>query len=158
MVESPWTKGLPSKVAANALASSAKQQGFGGSSPSVLLASLVRLAPGGDELAGDIGALLTTEHLGRWRDNPKLATPVLSGLARHRLPDIAVLVLGLMQGSQVELDMYHYSSAITACEKGQKWQRAFDLLAEMKDCGVQRDCVAFSAAVSAAEKQGRWSE
>ncbi|CAE8613839.1 unnamed protein product, partial [Polarella glacialis] len=60
--------------------------------------------------------------LGRWRKNPRLATVILGGLARKRLPGVSVHVLSVMQASQVEVDVYHCSAAISACEKGGQWQ------------------------------------
>ncbi|CAE8592638.1 unnamed protein product, partial [Polarella glacialis] len=42
-------------------------------------------------------------ELGAWRRNPKFATVVLSGLSRHRLPEVAELVLRFMQDGRVEL-------------------------------------------------------
>jgi pentatricopeptide repeat protein len=49
-----------------------------------------------------------------------------------------------------------YSAAISACEKGSQWQRALDLLQEMKDCDIRPVVIIYSAAMSACEKGGQW--
>ncbi|CAE8664047.1 unnamed protein product, partial [Polarella glacialis] len=55
--------------------------------------------------------------LDRWRENPRAAAVVLSGLARKRLPNICVHILTVMQASRVEVNVYHCTAAISACEK-----------------------------------------
>jgi pentatricopeptide repeat protein len=40
-----------------------------------------------------------------------------------------------------------YNALISACEKGQQWERALDTFADMKQAGVQPDVVTFSALV-----------
>ena len=52
----------------------------------------------------------------------------------------------------VNKNVITYSAAITACEKGQQWQIALELLAEMTFAKVGRSVIAFSAAISASEK------
>ena len=44
-----------------------------------------------------------------------------------------------------------YNAAISACEKGQQWQRALGLLAAMPAAGVVANVVSYNAAISACE-------
>ncbi|CAE8612497.1 unnamed protein product [Polarella glacialis] len=49
-----------------------------------------------------------------------------------------------------------YSSAISACEKGGKWQLALSLLHGMPDERVIPNKISYNAAISACEKVGKW--
>jgi pentatricopeptide repeat protein len=53
-------------------------------------------------------------------------------------------------------DVISYSAAISACEKGSQWQRALDLLKEMREQDVQPDLPCFNAAISACEKGSQY--
>ncbi|CAE8721444.1 unnamed protein product, partial [Polarella glacialis] len=94
--------------------------------------------------------------LGRWRKNPRLATVVLGGLARKRLPDVSVHVLIVMQASRVEVNVYHCSAAISACEKCGQWQMGLNLLNLMPEMRVVPNEITYNAAMSAFEKGGQW--
>ncbi|CAE8732097.1 unnamed protein product, partial [Polarella glacialis] len=119
-----------------------------------VLASLLALDASADDEA--IFQVVASD-LSRWRAKPKLATKVFSQLARHRLPDLAVSVLRILRDNTVDLDMYHYSSCITACEKGYKWQAALSLLWQMPELRIQPDNVCYNSAISACEKGGQWT-
>ncbi len=41
-----------------------------------------------------------------------------------------------MRSSGVPADMVNFNEAISACEKGQQWQRALELLEEMRAAGI----------------------
>ncbi len=45
------------------------------------------------------------------------------------------------------------SWAISACEKGQQWQRALQLLEATQADGVELDVISYNAAISACEKR-----
>ena len=47
-----------------------------------------------------------------------------------------------------------YSAAISACEKGKRWELSLELLEECKTC-VALDTISYSAAISACEKLGQ---
>ena len=61
-----------------------------------------------------------------------------------------------LRGLDVEVNVYHYNAAISACEKGRHWQLAFGLFAEMALSKVDRDVITFNAAFSACEKGRKW--
>ncbi|CAE8597308.1 unnamed protein product [Polarella glacialis] len=121
---------------------------------SILLQRLLDLgrAPCQDEVL----EVLAVE-LGRWKQKtPACATVVLSFLARHRRPCVADHVLALMLEGRLEVNVFHCSAAISACEKGGQWQLALSLLRTMPDMRVTPNEVSYSAAISACEKGGQW--
>ena len=67
-------------------------------------------------------------------------------------------LLDEMRSAGVTPDVYSYSSAISACEKGGELTRALDLLREMRARGVSPNVISFSAAVAACAKGGLWNE
>ncbi|CAE8645022.1 unnamed protein product [Polarella glacialis] len=101
-------------------------------------------------------SLVLAPEVERWRSNPTFATGVLSGLARNRLPEVARQVLSFMGQSRVEVNSFHCSAAISACEKAGKWQHALDLLSQMPQMRVSPTVMCYSAAISACEKGRKW--
>ncbi|CAE8614608.1 unnamed protein product [Polarella glacialis] len=61
-----------------------------------------------------------------------------------------------MQASQVEVNVYHCSAAISACEKDGQWQMALNLLSLMPEAMVVPNVITYSAVISACEKGGQW--
>ena len=53
-------------------------------------------------------------------------------------------------------NVYTYSGAITACEKGRQWQRALELFEEMQQWSIWPDTITYGALVSACEKGHPW--
>ena len=58
-----------------------------------------------------------------------------------------------MQAAGAWANVITYSAAISACEKGQQWQRALQLLEEMQAAGVWANAITYNAASSAC---GTW--
>ena len=58
-----------------------------------------------------------------------------------------------MRQTGPQLDVITFSALVSAREKGQRWQRALDFLAEMRQTGLQLDVISFNALISACEKQ-----
>ncbi|CAK0891727.1 unnamed protein product [Prorocentrum cordatum] len=49
-----------------------------------------------------------------------------------------------------------YSAGISACEKGEQWQRALALLSEMWEAKLEPNVISYSAGISACEKGEQW--
>ncbi|CAE8735702.1 unnamed protein product [Polarella glacialis] len=103
----------------------------------------------------EVSQILSAE-LVRWRGNPRLATIILSGLAKHRLPLLARSVLISMLASRVEANVFHYNTAISACEKAGHWQLALHFFSSMPDLKLAPNKITYSATMSACEKAGQW--
>ncbi len=54
-----------------------------------------------------------------------------------------------MQARGVEADVISYNAAICACEEGQQWQKALQLLEAMLARRVEATVISYSAAISA---------
>ena len=54
--------------------------------------------------------------------------------------------------------MISYNAAIIACEKGNQWAKALDLLQEMTNSGIEPNVISYSAAISACEKGSQWEK
>jgi pentatricopeptide repeat domain-containing protein 1 len=55
-------------------------------------------------------------------------------------------------------NVFSYSAAISACEKGSQWENALELLREMDKCGITPNVVSYNATISAFEKGGQWEK
>ena len=68
--------------------------------------------------------------------------------------------LGLLVLRNVSMppDIITYSAAISACEKGQKWQQALGLLAETRSVSVLPNVITYNTAISACEKGEQWQQ
>ena len=66
---------------------------------------------------------------------------------RPRLPPRADVVDGVHGSALVS-----YSAGISACEKGEQWQRALALLGEMWESNMVPDEIIYNAGISACEK------
>ena len=64
-------------------------------------------------------------------------------------------LLGEMWRSRLEPNVISYSSATSACEKGQQWEQALSLLPEMQSSRLEPDVISYSSAISACEVCGR---
>jgi len=97
---------------------------------------------------GDVERIFANEFED-WQHRPRLATAVLSQLAKERRGRMAWEVLRAMLQHQVETNIYHYGAAIGACEKSADWTLAIDLLDVMTLQRVVPNVYAFSSAISA---------
>eukprot|EP00928_Gymnodinium_smaydae_P064285 TRINITY_DN4766_c0_g1_i1.p1 TRINITY_DN4766_c0_g1~~TRINITY_DN4766_c0_g1_i1.p1 ORF type:complete len:714 (+),score=160.15 TRINITY_DN4766_c0_g1_i1:64-2205(+) len=86
----------------------------------------------------------------------RLATRILRDLARSSRAGVAIACLRTMRAYRLEVNAFHYSAVISACEKGERWETACFLLDEMSRLSVQRDAIVVNAAISACEKGARW--
>ena len=69
----------------------------------------------------------------------------------------ACLLLDRMQtASGLRPNIFSYSAAISACEKGGQWQQALTLFQDMLEGGIRHDIISYNATISACEKGGQW--
>ena len=66
-----------------------------------------------------------------------------------QLAKLVRLVLGEMG---VEISVVHYTAALSASEKAERWQLALELLDEMALAQNEKDVITYRAAISACEK------
>ncbi|CAK9017662.1 Pentatricopeptide repeat-containing protein At1g63150 [Durusdinium trenchii] len=115
--------------------------------------------PGNEDAALLVYQLLSEGNtLTRWARRPAEATCVLNGLAKLRRTILALQVLKVMQRAGVEVNVFHYSSAASACEKSGQWMLAVQLLADMKGGNVQPNVFTFGSAVSSCGVAACWVE
>ncbi|CAK0843967.1 unnamed protein product [Prorocentrum cordatum] len=55
-----------------------------------------------------------------------------------------------------EEHLFSYSAGISACEKGEQWQRALALLGEVWEAKLEPNVISYNAGISACEKGGQW--
>eukprot|EP00973_Karenia_brevis_P048957 6789658-Karenia_brevis.AAC.1 len=53
-------------------------------------------------------------------------------------------------------DVISFNAAISACEKGGRWEHAVLVLDKLLNSGTTADVISFSAAMSACAKGGQW--
>ncbi|CAJ1339016.1 unnamed protein product [Effrenium voratum] len=95
------------------------------------------------------------KELPLWRENPKYAMRTLKAFAEARRHKDAAQLLQIMRQEMVETNNFHYSAAMSACEKSGDWQLALSLLAEMQEL-MDPNAVSVNVAISACEKGCRW--
>ncbi|CAK0903291.1 unnamed protein product [Prorocentrum cordatum] len=61
-----------------------------------------------------------------------------------------------MREAKLELTVISYSAGISACEKGEQWQRALALLSEIWEVKLEPDVISYSAGISACKKGKQW--
>lgn len=120
-----------------------------------LQAALKRILGIGSPTRQDVKAAISGDLESHVRD-PKLATWILSKLARAGRPLVALQLLHVLQEQRLELNVYHASSALTACEKGGLWREGAALVEDMQQKSVRPNQLSFGAAISAREKHGLW--
>lgn len=99
---------------------------------------------------------LLQDDLHMVRRSPKTLTSLLTGLARSHKSNVALKVIRSVQSERIEVNVFHYSSCITAFEKRGLWQYALALMAEMSDTSVNKNMITYSAGISACEKGAQW--
>ncbi|CAE8600596.1 unnamed protein product [Polarella glacialis] len=84
-----------------------------------------------------------------WAKRPKQATQMLTDLAKHELPEIALKVLRCMLHARLEINVFHCSAVMAACEKSGRWQLALSLLLQMPGLRVSPNEFSYNTAISA---------
>ena len=69
----------------------------------------------------------------------------------------ALVVFEKAKAGGVALNTFTFNAAISACAKGGEWQKALDLVDELKQQrGLEPDVITYTAAISACAKGGQW--
>lgn len=89
---------------------------------------------------------------------PKIWTAVLGILSRCRRWELAVALVQWLRSERVDVNEFHYSAVITACDKAGQWRAALDTLDSMwaVDAVAKPNTFCYSAAISACERGGEW--
>ncbi|CAK0803792.1 unnamed protein product [Prorocentrum cordatum] len=61
-----------------------------------------------------------------------------------------------MLEAKLEPTVISYSAGISACEKGEQWERALSLLSEMREGTVEPTVISYTAGIIACEKGKQW--
>ncbi|CAJ1330067.1 unnamed protein product [Effrenium voratum] len=90
--------------------------------------------------------------LEEWRQSPRLATAVLSGLARGHLPGLAARLLRAMEAAALRTDVIHYNSVLTSAQ----WRQALQLLQNAQQRWLRLQSLSCRLGISAC--RGAWSQ
>ena len=91
----------------------------------------------------------------RQRSARTAATPARSGPTRRPAScecDASTCQPWIFHG----FTLVSYSAGISACEKGEQWQRALALLSEMWEAKLEPNVISYNAGISACEKGEQW--
>ncbi|CAE8585044.1 unnamed protein product, partial [Polarella glacialis] len=92
-----------------------------------------------------------------FKSNPRLVTVLLSSQARESRAEIAEKVLDALRRGRVEVNVFHASAVISACDKGRRWALALSVLGSLlPQRNLRPNAFAYSAAMSACAKGGQW--
>ena len=103
--------------------------------------------------------------------HPRVYNAALAACDKGGQPEAAVRLLRRMRAAGVELDVFSYSSAMSACCKppraadgrvdpgrGVAWRTALRLHRTMRGTGVRPNTYTYSSAMTACERGGCWEE
>ena len=71
---------------------------------------------------------------------------------RERQAVAAGSLFSEMWEAKLEPSVISYSAGISACEKGEQWQRALSLLDEMREAKLEPEVISYNAGISACVK------
>ncbi|CAK0843472.1 unnamed protein product [Prorocentrum cordatum] len=89
----------------------------------------------------------TQIQLQRWDQRVRERQTVVPGLAAAQR-DVG--------GEDGARPLVSYNAGISACEKGEQWQRALALVGEMWEAKLEPDVISYSAGISACENGQQW--
>lgn len=64
----------------------------------------------------------------------------------------------VMSSCESEVDKFGRNAVISACDKGQEWERALDLLGPVRRAPLEPDAISCSAGISACSRGARWEQ
>ncbi|CAK0806722.1 unnamed protein product [Prorocentrum cordatum] len=63
-----------------------------------------------------------------------------------------------MQEVKLEPNVMSYNAGISACEKGEQWQRALELLGKMQEVKLEPSVITYNAGIVACRRCGQWQQ
>jgi pentatricopeptide repeat protein len=93
---------------------------------------------------------------GAWGANPRALTQCLRSLGKAHCSQTAVLVVRALEEAGVDINVYHYGSAISTCQANGQWQLALSVIALMSEVKAEANTITYNAAISACEKASQW--
>ncbi|CAK9006243.1 Pentatricopeptide repeat-containing protein At2g31400 [Durusdinium trenchii] len=94
-------------------------------------------------------------YVQRLRRDPRRITSVFKGIARA---DVAVKVLDVLRASRLEMNLFHFSALIGACERSGSWELAIEILSDIMLARQQPDVMCYMPALRACQKRSAWMQ
>lgn len=94
-------------------------------------------------------------ELERWRSTPKPATVVLTALAKRGWLGVAGQVLQEMMKERLEVNVFHFTAVIAACDR-KNWQLSLLLLEEMVKLQIAPNQISYSSTATSCASAAYW--
>eukprot|EP00931_Biecheleriopsis_adriatica_P038468 TRINITY_DN22031_c0_g2_i3.p1 TRINITY_DN22031_c0_g2~~TRINITY_DN22031_c0_g2_i3.p1 ORF type:complete len:762 (+),score=97.90 TRINITY_DN22031_c0_g2_i3:76-2361(+) len=103
----------------------------------------------------DLYSLIAPESE-KWKQDPRAATRLLSGLAKESRALAAGQILDFMRSRHLEVNIFHYNAALSACQRAGAWQLALRHLDLMLSSAMAPNEISYSSAMNSCERAGQW--
>ncbi|CAK9007579.1 unnamed protein product [Durusdinium trenchii] len=91
------------------------------------------------------------------RGQPRRTNSWLRQMPHAVLASEAQEILAALSDATVEVNAFHFSTAMSACDRSGLWQHGLEVLKEMKDMRMQPNLVCWNGAMAASEHASAWA-